>query len=149
MHSGTTTTTFDNKGRFSMPTKHRDALMVDGRAPLAITKNPSGHLMLFPKARWDVVMAEMAQWSDDAAEWRSYFMSHYVELEMDAAGRVSIPAFLRDSIGLDIAQSRDAMLIGVGNYFEIWSAERRMALNAALESTPRQERPPEVRSFKF
>jgi MraZ protein len=156
MFVGAIPVTFDTKGRFSMPTKHRAALLLDETAPLAITKNPDGYLMLFPKARWDEVMLQMAQWSDDAATWRSYFMSNYVDLEMDAAGRVSIPAWLRESVSIggggvkgDTATHRDAMLIGVGNYFELWDTETRRALDRNLERIPRGERPPEVRGFQF
>ncbi len=42
----------------------------------------------------------------------------YAELvSVDKVGRILVPQFLRDSVEL----GNEAMLVGAGNYFEIWS----------------------------
>lgn len=41
------------------------------------------------------------------------------QLEVDKAGRILIPQFLREAVGLD----GEAILVGAGDYFEIWSPE--------------------------
>ena len=41
-----------------------------------------------------------------------------VELEPDKAGRITLPALLRDYAGLD----RDVVVVGVDTRFEIWDA---------------------------
>jgi len=40
-------------------------------------------------------------------------------VDLDSAGRIRIPQFLREVAGLD----SEAMVVGVGDYFEIWSPE--------------------------
>jgi len=40
-------------------------------------------------------------------------------VEMDRAGRILIPQFLRELVGLD----GEAVVVGVGEYFEVWSPE--------------------------
>jgi MraZ protein len=52
---------------------------------------------------------------------------------MDKAGRILVPQFLRDEVGLD----SEAVLIGMGDYFEIWSQELWMGQTAMMaESEP-------------
>ena len=41
------------------------------------------------------------------------------ECEIDKAGRINIPPTLRDSAGL----VRDAVILGIENYIEIWDEE--------------------------
>ena len=46
-------------------------------------------------------------------------LGHAETLEMDSAGRILLPARLRDLTGLD----KDVALVGMGNRFELWNAE--------------------------
>jgi MraZ protein len=46
-----------------------------------------------------------------------YSTADYVEL--DSAGRIRIPAFLRENASLE----SDTVITGVGEYFEIWSPD--------------------------
>lgn len=48
------------------------------------------------------------------------FAANAVEVRVDKQGRISIPEWLRDKAGLE----RDAVIIGVLDRIEIWSADR-------------------------
>jgi MraZ protein len=55
-----------------------------------------------------------------ARKLQRLMIGHATELELDAHGRVRLPAELREFAGLD----RAVMLIGQGNKFEVWDADR-------------------------
>jgi MraZ protein len=61
-------------------------------------------------------------------------------LEIDKAGRILIPEFLSQSAGL--SSNKEAILVGQGNYFEIWSPEEWNLQQQALAD-------PEANSERF
>jgi len=50
-------------------------------------------------------------------------------VELDQAGRILIPQFLRQAAGLN----GEAVVVGVGDYFEIWSPEHWTEQTARLQ----------------
>lgn len=147
MFNGAVSITLDPKGRFSMPTRHRDALAVacqglSANVLLTITKHEDGCLMVFPSPEWQLVSARIATWSTDALAWKRYYLGNATEVEMDGTGRVLLPAELRTSMGI----AKDATLVGMGTYFELWDSARLAAHEA---KTLQGERPPEVKGFSF
>lgn len=50
---------------------------------------------------------------------------------MDKAGRILIPPFLRDEVNLD----SEAVIVGMGDYFEIWSPELWSSQIAMMEES--------------
>ncbi len=64
-----------------------------------------------------------------ARSMQRILLGHASDLEMDAAGRILLPSFLRESAGWT-AESRELVLSGQLNRFEIWSRDgwqRRIA----------------------
>ena len=55
--------------------------------------------------------------------------SHAVEAEMDKQGRVLLPAYLRESVGL----SGEAVLVGSRDHAEIWAPDRWDSYRKALD----------------
>jgi MraZ protein len=147
MFNGAVSITLDPKGRFSMPTRHREALAVACKGIsttviLTITKHQDGCLMIFPSPEWQTVSARIATWSTDALAWKRYYLGNATEVEMDSAGRILLPSDLRISMGI----AKDATLVGMETYFELWDTQR---LAEHEMKTLQGERPPEVKGFSF
>ena len=132
MFQGASSLSLDAKGRLSMPTRHRDALST-AASQLTITKHPHGCLMVFPR---DAALPMDAQW------WRRIFLGNAMDVEMDASGRVLVSPELRAAAGI----SKDAVLLGMGSYLELWDAQSY----AAKEAEAMQAQMPDVlKDFSF
>jgi MraZ protein len=62
---------------------------------------------------------------------RRLLFSNGERVELDQAGRILIPQFLRTSAGLN----GEAIIVGVGDYFEIWSPENWAQQAGKLQDT--------------
>ena len=102
----------------SVPTRHRDALMVQGEGRVTLTKHPDGCLLLFPRPEWEAFRTRIAQLPMDAHWWRRIFLGNAAEIDLDSAGRILVSPELRSAAGLD----REIMLLGMGSHLEIWDA---------------------------
>ena len=49
MFQGASQLTIDPKGRLSMPTRHRDALLAQCGGRLTVTRHPDGCLLVYPR----------------------------------------------------------------------------------------------------
>ena len=108
----------DEKGRMTIPANYREQLQ-DGAY---ITQGFDQNLIVLPTTSFDRISSRINQMSltDPAArQLRRLIFSHAEKIEFDRAGRILIPLFLRQSAQLENA----AEVVGVGNYFEIWSPE--------------------------
>lgn len=142
MFNGAIQITLDPKGRFSMPTKHRDALVLACKGFLTVTKHQDGCLMIFPSPEWKTVASRIAAWSNEALAWKRFYLGHATDIEMDSAGRVLIPSELRASMGI----GKDATLVGMETYFELWDSARLAAHEVQMLE---QAQPAEVKGFSF
>ena len=115
MFQGASSLSLDAKGRLSRPTRHRDALVQAG-GPVTITRHPHGCLMIFPKDEWEVFSARIAKLPLDAQWFKRMFLGNAMEVELDATGRVLVSPELRAAVGI----TKDAMLMGMGSYLELW-----------------------------
>ena len=118
MFQGASSLSLDAKGRLSVPTRHRDALGAAG-AQLTITKHPHGCLMVFPRQAWEEFRDRIAALPMQAQWWKRIFLGNAMDVEMDASGRVLVSPELRAAAGI----SKDAVLLGMGAYFELWDAQ--------------------------
>lgn len=120
MFQGATDFSLDAKGRLTVPTKHRDALALDGAA-VVVTAHPDGCLALYPRAAWELISARIqALPSGDAGAraWRRLMVGHAEEQALDGAGRIMVSPVLRKFAGLE----KQVTVAGMGGYFEIWDA---------------------------
>lgn len=127
MFQGTSQLTLDAKGRLSMPARHRDALQALCEARLTLTRHPDGCLLVYPRPKWEAKREEIARMPYAARALQRLLLGSAVDLEPDAAGRLLIPYELRAAAALE----RDAVLLGMGEHFELWDAAR----HAATEQT--------------
>jgi len=136
--------TLDDKGRITVPARHRDRLIdpngIAGR--ITITKHPVGCLIVFPREVWIPFREQLNSQGGDAEAWRRIFVGSAVDLEIDSAQRVLVPPELRQYAQLD----RKLHLLGMGARFELWDA----ALHEAHEATTRAlPMPAVVKSMVF
>ena len=116
MFQGASALSLDAKGRLSVPTRHRDVLHALAAGQLTITKHPHGCLMLFPRPEWEKFCDGIAALPMSAQWWKRIFLGNAMDVDMDATGRVLISPELRGAAGI----SRDTMLLGMGQHFELW-----------------------------
>ncbi|MEY3969145.1 MAG: hypothetical protein RL617_158 [Pseudomonadota bacterium] len=116
---GISALSLDAKGRMTIPTRHREALMQDSAGQLVLMESDSGCLLLMTQRLWVGRTASITE--DDADEERRRFWLGLSDTpEIDSAGRVLINPVLREGAGI----SREVMLLGVGPHFEVWDATR-------------------------
>ena len=116
MFQGASSLSLDAKGRLSVPTRHRDVLSATAAGQLTITKHPHGCLMVFPRPEWEKFRDRIAQLPMSAQWWKRIFMGNAQDVDMDGTGRVLVSPELRQAAGL----TRDVMLLGMGQHFELW-----------------------------
>lgn len=116
--------TLDAKGRVSLPAKFRNRLT----GSLVVAKGLDKSLYVYPTEEYGRFISELVSGDDfdpRVREMRRFFTSGAVEIELDSAGRVSLPPNLREWAQLN----KDVAVIGNGNRIEIWDAARWAAYN--------------------
>jgi MraZ protein len=109
--------TLDAKGRVSLPRKFRDA--TGGR--LVVSKGFEKSLVVYTVEGFEDFLAQMVAAGDmigNVRVVRRHFTVGADEVEVDSAGRISLPATLRTFAGLN----KDVVIAGVGDHIEIWDA---------------------------
>src|SRR5512137_3022968 len=110
--------TIDEKGRLIIPARYRE-LLAGGAF---ITRGFDRNLIVLTTPHFQRIYQNvngMSMTDSAARDLRRLIFSNAVSVEFDKAGRILIPQFLRDTAELTDA----SLLIGMGEYFEVWSAE--------------------------
>ncbi len=143
MFQGASALTLDAKGRMSIPSRYREALQL---APLTgrmtLTKHPDGCLLLFPQNAWEVFRDKVASLPMNAHWWRRIFLGNALDIELDSASRLLVSAELRLAAQLD----KEVMLLGMGEYFELWNAQTYAAKEHIAMA---EELPDTLKNFIF
>ena len=126
----------------SVPTRHRDALLLQGEGRVTLTKHPDGCLLLFPRPEWEAFRTRIAQLPMDAHWWRRIFLGNAAEIDLDSAGRILISPELRSAAKLD----REIILLGMGSHLEIWDANTYASKEQAAIA---QGMPDALKQFTF
>ena len=125
MFYGRSAYNIDKKGRMTVPSKYREE-SPDG---VVVTKGLDGNLMVYAKETFDIFAESMNGISVTDPNLRSFrrdILGNSAELTYDSAGRILIPLHLRKLAGIE----ENVMIIGSGDYFEIWDLERLEAYEA-------------------
>lgn len=139
---GASSLSLDAKGRLSVPTRHREVLSATAQGRLTITKHPHGCLMVFPRNEWEKFRDRIAALPMQAQWWKRIFLGNAMDVDMDGTGRVLVSPELRAAAGI----SKDAILLGMGAYFELWDAQ----VYAAQEAEAMKGEMPDVfKDFSF
>lgn len=109
----------DSKGRLTIPARFRELLVAEGAY---VTQGFDNNLMVLTVSSFKQISQRVNTMSmtDPMARLLKRLIFSGADLvDFDKVGRILIPQFLRDAAGLD----GEAMIVGVGAYFEIWSPE--------------------------
>ena len=133
MFQGASSLSLDAKGRLSVPTRHRDVLLATASGQLTITRHPHGCLMIFPRPAWEKFREKIAALPMNAQWYKRLFLGSAMDVEMDGTGRVLVSPELREAAGI----SKEAVLLGMGSYFELWDkatydAQEAKAMQGAM-----------------
>jgi MraZ protein len=117
MFQGPNLITLDAKGRIAIPARHREPLTANGQDnQVSLVRNPSGCLMLYPRAAWDERSKQIAALPMEADAWKMMYLGYTQQAEMDVSGRILIAPELRAVANL----SREVMMMGVGSHLQLW-----------------------------
>lgn len=128
MFQGETAITIDDKGRMAVPTAYRDLIARACGGRLVFTYNPfeAGSLYLYPQPVWERVRDQVN------ALPRAKKQSRFLQLKLvgaaafvepDGNGRILVPASQRAAVGIE----KRAVLLGMGEKFELWSEQAHLA----------------------
>ena len=120
----------DAKGRVSLPAKFRKVLSED----LVVARSLSGdYLQVFDGQEsfnaWvdGIFTDKFGGYNSTSREhllMRSALKGQAFDVQVDSAGRILLPADLRQKVDID----KEVVIVGNTGYFEVWSAERRSAV---------------------
>ncbi len=98
--------------------------------------------MVFPRPQWEQFRERIAALPMSAQWWKRIFLGNAMDCELDSAGRVLIAPELRAAANLH----KEAVLLGMGNHFELWDAQAYAAQEAeAMQG----ELPEALKDFSF
>ena len=146
MFRGATTVNLDSKSRLVVPTRYRDALLVNGAGRVVLTADPNQCLLLYPLPEWEPIEKKLNALSDFNPKTRSLkqlLVGYAHDMEMDSAGRVLLPPMLRKFAGLD----KSVVLVGQGSKVELWNEARWEAQVAQALTFSDDNMPPELEGF--
>ena len=113
--TGTYEHSIDAKGRLFIPAKLREELGVTFYLAMGVDEC----LAIYPQETWNRFKEKFASLPmSQSAAMRPLF-ANASKCELDSQGRIVIPQKLRKYAGLE----KDAVIIGVNDRAEIWSAE--------------------------
>lgn len=129
MFQGETAITVDDKGRLAVPTAYREAVARECGNRLVLTYNPfeAGCLWLYPEAEWQRVRDAVTAMPNTKRTVRALQMKlvgSAAFLELDGSGRITLPASHRGTVAIE----KKAVLLGMGDKFELWSEQAHRAL---------------------
>ena len=127
MFQGETAITIDDKGRLAIPTAFRDAVAKAGNQ-LVLTYNPfeSGCLYLYPQPVWERVRDQvnaLPRTKKNSRLLQLKLVGAATFVEPDGNSRISLPASHRSAVGIE----KKAVLLGMGDKFELWSEQAHHA----------------------
>lgn len=106
----------DDKGRLTIPSRYRELLVGGAYVTLGFDQN----LMVLTAASFETISDSIRSTSvtdEDARTLKRWIFSNATWVEVDKAGRILIPQWLRSRCQLDSS----AVVVGAGDFFEIWA----------------------------
>ncbi len=132
--------TLDTKGRLAIPSSYREFLVQECAGRFVCTvdlKNPC--LQLFPLNKWEKLEQKLSKLSSTIEIERRLqrlLLGYAADCEFDSNYRILIPPVLREYATL----SKDLMIVGQLNRFEIWSKEKwQIQISSDLKEIEQQD----------
>lgn len=116
--------TLDEKGRILIPSKLRNELFGDSEKNVLIVTQSFDHcLWLYTLDEWKNLSSKIMESASPFSKQNRLVLRSLIapaqEVELDKAGRLSIPQSLRDYAGL----TKDCIILGINRYMELWDAQ--------------------------
>ncbi len=130
--SGNFAHTIDPKGRVTIPAAYRDALADGFTIGL---NNQFAAIALYPKDKWTEKCEQLSRIPESDIKGTRYVRlitgNSFSGCELDAQGRVLLPATLRQKVGMD----KSIRFVGMGKYLEIWDEDRYLRESGVSEES--------------
>jgi len=132
MFIGEYTLSIDEKGRLSVPVKFR----ADLKGKAVVTRGLDNSLFLYSISEWAKLAERLSTLPISKANTRAFarlMLSGAMDCEMDGAGRIVLPEYLRDFAKIN----KRVVVTGMYNRMEVWSEEawKRYKKNTEKDST--------------
>ncbi|TAE16762.1 MAG: division/cell wall cluster transcriptional repressor MraZ [Bacteroidetes bacterium] len=122
--------TVDAKGRFLLPAGFKKQL-AEGEVRFVLNRGFENCLTLYPLQSWAPVFEKvnsLNEFDPKVRAFRRQFLGGATEVELDSAGRLLLPANLKEFAGLE----KDIILVAATNKIEIWNATTYKNLFTAI-----------------
>lgn len=115
----------DPKNRLAIPPKYREALAQEKGKAFFLTSGMEGCLYLFLPSQWNKLLENDLQAfalpdKEQERAFKRKFFSEATEVEVDSAGRVLVPQYLKAYAGL----KSSVLVQGAGKRAEVWDSGR-------------------------
>jgi MraZ protein len=125
--------TIDDKGRLTIPSRHR----ADLAGGLVMTRGLEPCLLIYPLVRWQEISEKFDQLpavsQEDIGEFMRFMFAEAMDAVPDKQGRVSIPAYL-----CQYAQLGEQVIVaGVRDHLEVWNPDLYGKINRRMEQDPK------------
>lgn len=111
-----------------MPAKLRDEL----GERFTVTKGLDGCLAVYPEKEWEALEQRIRGLGngEKARRVKRYYFANAFDAQLDAQGRILIPANLREFADLQ----KDVVVIGQLDHAEIWDSEKWRVYNEEIDA---------------
>ena len=125
----------DAKGRVSLPAKFRKVLSEDLVVTSSLTED---HLLVFDgqdsfntwvNGIFEDKFGGFNSTSREQLYWRSMLKGNAFDVQPDSAGRILLPAELREKVGIE----KEVVIVGSTGCFEVWSEDRRSTVMEKID----------------
>jgi len=118
----------DDRGRVTLPKKIRQE--IEDRE-LILARGYEGCIFGFDKRSWETEAAkhfDTPVTDEEGRKIRRYLFGSAQKVDLDKLGRILLPAQLKESASI----SREVIVIGAGDHFEIWNRRRWQEYSKSL-----------------
>ena len=125
MMFGFTTISVDSKGRFAIPAKYREQLLIQNESKIVVTRDPQyPALKVYPGSIWGKISKELQglQGLDPIVrnlQWTILGNASVSSFDPNSRMLVLLSSELREYA--EISKSAKVSVIGMGNKFEVWN----------------------------
>jgi MraZ protein len=123
MFQGQVRTAVDHKGRTSVPSRFRDALLDPSDRSFVLGASLDPCLVAFSAPAWREFGAKLSALPDHDVNGRAarrWYLGGAFVVSLDGQGRILVPPTLRAWAGV----RREVLWVGVGDHVEIWDPGR-------------------------
>ena len=121
--TGTFARSLDEKNRFAIPKRLRQAIVRSGSSLAYVAPGTDGSLIVYPETAFNRLAAQLDGVSPTGQDVRAFSRLFYAQaqiVEIDSQGRVRVPPELANLANL----GKEIVLLGVRDHLEVWDRQR-------------------------